>query len=63
MGVGMGEITPINMSRKRYKNKKCSCALCKPHKRGWAKRIDGLELQKLKEDEKDIHLAKMGEMC
>jgi len=24
--------------RKMYKNKKRSCSLCKPHKKGWAKR-------------------------
>lgn len=24
--------------RKQYKAKKSTCALCKPHKRGWAKR-------------------------
>ena len=27
--------------RKHYKNKKRSCGLCKPHKRGWSKRSEG----------------------
>jgi hypothetical protein len=41
--------------RKRYKNKtKSTCAICKPHKRGWAVRWKSKELSKLKQDEKDI---------
>jgi hypothetical protein len=38
--------------RKIYKRKKRACGLCKPHKRGWTKWIDGKELQELKEFEK-----------
>ena len=38
--------------RKRYKNKKYACGLCKPHKRGWDRRWSAKELPKLKEWEK-----------
>ncbi len=38
--------------RKIYKNKKKSCALCKPHKMGWAKRWKFRELESIKEFEK-----------
>jgi len=40
--------------RKRYKNKKKCCGLCKPHKRGWQKRFTSKEEAKLKEFEKDM---------
>ena len=39
--------------RKRNKKKKRSCALCKPFKMKKAKYRDGLELQTLKEFEKE----------
>jgi len=42
------------MARKRYKNKKRSCAMCKPHKRKWEKRWKPKELAKLEQDEKEI---------
>lgn len=43
----------LNM-RKRYKNKKRSCALCKPNKVGWSSRWKLKEEQKLKEFEKEV---------
>ena len=39
--------------RKRFKNKKESCALCKPHKRGWITRWDSKDLESLKIFEKE----------
>jgi hypothetical protein len=39
--------------RKRLKNKVCSCALCKPHKRGKSGRWKDKELVDLKEFEKE----------
>lgn len=44
--------------RKRYKNKKKSCGLCKPHKRGWSNRWKDKEMQKLKISEKEIQKHK-----
>lgn len=42
--------------RKLYKNKtKSTCAMCKPHKRGWAIRWKAKELNKMKEDEKEMN--------
>lgn len=41
--------------RKRYKEKKQSCALCKPWKRGWMKCQNYRELQELKDFEKLKH--------
>jgi hypothetical protein len=38
--------------RKRMKNKKRCCALCKPHKRGWILKYKKKELILLKEFEK-----------
>lgn len=38
--------------RKRYKNKKRACGLCKPWKRGWAKNRSAGELAMLHETEK-----------
>jgi len=46
--------------RKRYHDKKESCGLCKPQKRGWAKRWKDKELSKLKEVEVEIMKAKKG---
>lgn len=40
--------------RKRYKNKKKSCGLCKPNKRGWMLRWSAKEGNKMAEAEKDI---------
>jgi len=40
--------------RKRYKNKKRSCGLCKPFKRGKTIRWKNKELQKLELAEKEI---------
>lgn len=39
--------------RKRYKNKDRSCALCKPHKRGWALRWRCGELAVLVDAERE----------
>lgn|GEM_PF-2362032 len=41
--------------RKRYKEKKRSCALCKPHKRTWSKRWTLKDMITLEEFE---HLKK-----
>lgn len=40
--------------RKRYKNKRESCALCKPHKRGWALRWRPRELAALARAEREV---------
>ena len=40
--------------RKQYKNKKRSCALCKPHKRKWDKRWKPKDEALLREFEKDL---------
>lgn len=45
--------------RKRFKQKKESCALCKPFKMGWSNRWKDKELTKLKEAEKQIIEAKI----
>ena len=37
--------------RKKYKKKKHSCKLCKPHKMKWAKRWSSKDLSLLKEFE------------
>ena len=39
--------------RKRLKNKRCSCALCKGHKRGWWCRWSNRDLMLLREFERD----------
>jgi len=44
--------------RKRFKQKKESCALCKPHKMGWQNRWKDKELSKLEETEKVIAQVK-----
>lgn len=38
--------------RKRFKQKKRGCALCKPHKLGWDNRWNAKEFTRLKEFEK-----------
>ncbi|MDP2967336.1 MAG: hypothetical protein Q8N87_02930 [bacterium] len=38
--------------RKRFKNKKRSCALCKPHKMGWVSRWKAKEFTEIQELEK-----------
>lgn len=43
--------------RKRYKNKLKSCALCKPHKRGWALRWRGRELASMSAAETEVRNA------
>lgn len=40
--------------RKRYKNKRESCALCKPHKRGWALRWRPRELAEIARAEREL---------
>jgi hypothetical protein len=40
-------------TRKRFKRKRRSCALCKPHKRGWDTRWKPKEAAKLKRFERD----------
>lgn len=40
--------------RKRYKNKKRSCGLCKPHKRGFANRWKAKDLQTLRVTSDDM---------
>jgi hypothetical protein len=39
--------------RKRYRNKRRACALCKPSKRGWAPRWDDRELIRLRAFERE----------
>ena len=41
--------------RKRFKNKKHSCALCKPNKTGHANRWNSKDFFALKEFEKEKH--------
>jgi hypothetical protein len=43
--------------RKRYKNKRRSCALCKPHKRGWEERWKPKQVQALRDSEREIREA------
>lgn len=43
--------------RKRYKNKRRSCALCKPHKRGWDLRWRPRELAALARAEREENAA------
>jgi len=40
--------------RKQYKNKKKSCGLCKPHKRGWANRWSVKDKRDLLDGQKEI---------
>jgi len=43
--------------RKRYKLKRRCCALCKPHKRGWDRRWNAKEQQRLQTAERDMRLV------
>ncbi len=47
--------------RKRYKNKKCSCALCKPYKRGCAVRWKARELAQRKLFEREKLFVEKGQ--
>lgn len=38
--------------RKRLKHKKCCCAMCKSHKRGWSNRWKAKEAERLKRYER-----------
>ncbi|MEW6107963.1 MAG: hypothetical protein AB1632_02170 [Nitrospirota bacterium] len=40
--------------RKRYKIKKRSCGLCKPHKKGWDKRWKVKDMGKMYQAESEI---------
>jgi hypothetical protein len=40
--------------RKQYKNKKKSCGLCKPHKRGWVNRWSVKDKRDLLDGQKEI---------
>jgi hypothetical protein len=40
--------------RKRYRDKNRSCALCKPQKRGWARRWSAREIAALEVSEREI---------
>jgi hypothetical protein len=40
--------------RKRYRDKNRSCALCKPQKRGWARRWSARELAFFESSEREI---------
>lgn len=46
--------------RKRYKNKLKSCALCKPHKRGFAVRWRPKELAEIARAERAAREARVG---
>lgn len=43
--------------RKRQKNKKRSCKMCKPHKMGWDNRWKYKDEERLKREEKEIKEA------
>ncbi len=43
--------------RKQFKIKRRSCALCKPHKRGWAARWPARQRQALQQAEQEIRAA------
>ncbi len=47
----------VVVMRKRFKNKKHSCALCKPHKMGHDCRWKNKDLERLKEFEKEKALV------
>ena len=51
--------------RKQLKNKKCSCAMCKPHKRGMENHWKPKERQDRKLSEEQIRLLKeiFGDKC
>ena len=44
--------------RKVYKRKRRSCALCKPHKMGWAKRWKAKEIGRLQAMEQEVRQRK-----
>jgi len=46
--------------RKQYKNKKRSCGLCKPHKKGWTNRWKNKDKVQLRHAEHEIkeHMQK-----
>ena len=46
--------------RKQYKNKKRSCAVCKPFKMGWQNRWKDKEREKQELDEEEMLLAQYG---
>jgi hypothetical protein len=52
--IGLFESTTM---RKQFKDKARSCALCKPHKRGWDRRWKPRQRQALLEAEKEIRAA------
>ncbi len=43
--------------RKRYKIKSRSCALCKPHKRGWERRWNARDQQLMAGAEREMRQA------
>lgn len=47
--------------RKRYKLKRRSCALCKPHKRGWDHRWKAKEGQRLETAEREMRVVTVAE--
>ena len=49
--------------RKRYKKKKLTCGLCKPHKLNGAKRWDDRELESRKEYEKEVQNINKNDCC
>jgi hypothetical protein len=56
--VGYKEVR--NQMRKRLKKKRRSCALCKPHKMGKARRWKAAEFDRLATDEKEMRRAVRG---
>jgi len=46
--------------RKQYKQKKKSCAMCKPHKMGWSNRWKKKEQEQMEIDEEEILRCKYG---
>jgi hypothetical protein len=47
--------------RKRYKIKARSCALCKPHKRGWEGRWNAKEQQLIDGAERDMRAVRLAD--
>lgn len=43
--------------RKQFKNKARSCALCKPHKRGWSNRWKPQQRQAILETDRELRLV------
>lgn len=52
---------PETVMRKRYKLKRRSCALCKPHKRGWDQRWTAKEGQRLENAEREMRIVVLDE--